>query len=71
MSTGTCTIHAWNDGAKDDEADSRVGSRVDEHLQHNEALFENARPRNGRTSLFRARRRSERIVAREAVDEEA
>ena len=71
MATGTCTVHTWNGGIKGDEADAGMGSRVDEHLQYNEDLFENSRLRNARTSLFRASRRSERIAARQDIDEEA
>lgn len=63
MSTGTCTIHTWNDNARDDEADPGMATSVDEQLQHNEESYESSGSRNGRTSLFRARLRSERVTA--------
>lgn len=58
MSTGTCTIHTWNDRARDDEADPQIGTRVDEQLRHNENLYGSSR-----LSLFRTRLRSERTDA--------
>ncbi|RKF78135.1 LEC14B protein [Golovinomyces cichoracearum] len=30
---GTCTVHSWNDGANDDEAEPKMGRRVDEKLK--------------------------------------
>jgi WD repeat-containing protein 23 len=36
MSTGTCTAHSWNDGAEDDEAEPKMGLRVDEKLRPDE-----------------------------------
>ena len=66
MSTGTCTIHTWNDNARDEEADPEMATRVDEQLQHSEELYERSQSRNGRPSLFRTRLRSERVsIARE------
>ncbi|MCJ1404199.1 hypothetical protein MMC11_007424 [Xylographa trunciseda] len=38
-STGTCTIHSWNDGAEEDEAEPTMGRRVDQRLQENENLY--------------------------------
>lgn len=37
--TGTCTIHSWNDGAEDDEGEPKMGRRVDQQLQENESLY--------------------------------
>ena len=65
MSTGTCTIHSWNDGAKDDEAEPKMGLCVNERLQYGEELFENSRLRNRRTSQFRARLRSRQVAMAE------
>lgn len=66
MSTGTCTIHTWNDNARDEGANPEMATRVDEQLQHNEELYERSPSRNGRPSLFRTRLRSERVsIARE------
>jgi WD repeat-containing protein 23 len=33
MSNGTCTLHSWNDGAGDDEAEPRMGLSVDQRLE--------------------------------------
>lgn len=73
MSTGTCTIHTWNDSDQNDEVEPGIGARVDEQLRHNEDLYESSRLGNGRTSLFRTRLRSGRVnAAREQdIDEEA
>jgi WD repeat-containing protein 23 len=32
MSSGTCTVHSWNDGAEDDEAEPKMGLRVNQRL---------------------------------------
>ncbi|EKD15669.1 WD domain-containing protein [Drepanopeziza brunnea f. sp. 'multigermtubi' MB_m1] len=32
MSSGTCTVHSWNDGAEDDEAEPKMGHRVNQRL---------------------------------------
>lgn len=65
MSTGTCTTHSWNDGAKDDEAEPKMGLSVNERLQYDEELFENSRLRNRRTGQFRARLRSRQVAMAE------
>ena len=39
MSTGTCTIHSWNDGAEDDEAEPKMGLRVDQKLDTDEDFY--------------------------------
>ncbi|KIN07661.1 hypothetical protein OIDMADRAFT_108451 [Oidiodendron maius Zn] len=33
METGTCSIHSWNDGAEDDEAEPKMGLRVNPKLE--------------------------------------
>jgi WD repeat-containing protein 23 len=38
-STGTCSVHSWNDGAEDDEAEPKMGRRVDAKLQHDPRLY--------------------------------
>ncbi|KAF2691591.1 WD40 repeat-like protein [Lentithecium fluviatile CBS 122367] len=38
-SQGTCSVHTWNDGLEDDEAEPKVGRRVDAQLQHDERLY--------------------------------
>ena len=39
MSTGTCTVHSWNDGAEEDEAEPRMGLRVDQKLEVDSSLY--------------------------------
>lgn len=71
MSTGTCTMHSWNDGASDDEGEPKMGLRVDQQLKHDESLCSNPRLRSGRTNQFRTRLRAQRVPpADEDVDEE-
>jgi len=40
MSTGTCTIHSWNDGADEDEAEPKMGARVDQKLESDPTFYE-------------------------------
>ncbi|MCJ1473444.1 hypothetical protein MMC13_002095 [Lambiella insularis] len=40
--TGTCTLHSWNDGADDDEAQSKMGRRVDQRLKDDETMYRGA-----------------------------
>ncbi|KAH8601961.1 WD40-repeat-containing domain protein [Bisporella sp. PMI_857] len=48
MSTGTCTVHSWNDGAEEDEAEPKMGYRVDPKLVPDPALYEDQdAPRRG------------------------
>lgn len=62
---GTCTTHSWNDGAKGDEAEPKMGSRVNERLEYDEDLFENSRLSSRRTGQFRAQPRTHRVAAAE------
>ena len=39
MSTGTCTIHSWNDGAEEDEAEPKMGLRVNQKLEVDPSLY--------------------------------
>ncbi|KAF2709451.1 WD40 repeat-like protein [Pleomassaria siparia CBS 279.74] len=39
-SQGTCTVHTWNDGIDEDEAEPKVGRRVNAQLQHDERLYQ-------------------------------
>ncbi len=39
MGAGTCTAHSWNDGAEDDEAEPKMGLRVDEKLNVDEDYY--------------------------------
>ncbi|KAH8638603.1 WD40 repeat-like protein [Alternaria alternata] len=38
-SQGTCTVHTWNDGLEEDEAEPKIGRRVNAQLQHDERLY--------------------------------
>ncbi|KAI1919785.1 hypothetical protein LOZ12_002254 [Ophidiomyces ophidiicola] len=38
MSTGTCSIHSWNDDASEDEGDPPVGQSYDSNLEYVEAF---------------------------------
>jgi WD repeat-containing protein 23 len=39
MDYGTCTTHIWNDDIEGAEAGPRVGTRVNERLEHEERLY--------------------------------
>jgi WD repeat-containing protein 23 len=41
MSTGTTTIHSWNDGAEEDEAEPKMGLRVNQKLGADPSLYAN------------------------------
>ncbi|KAL5331480.1 hypothetical protein ACEPPN_001011 [Leptodophora sp. 'Broadleaf-Isolate-01'] len=46
MQHGTCTVHSWNDGAEDDEAEPKMGLRVNQKLEADPAFYdETPRPR--------------------------
>ncbi|PSN70259.1 WD40 repeat-like protein [Corynespora cassiicola Philippines] len=49
-SQGTCTVHSWNDHMDEDEAEPRMGRRVNPLLQHDERLY-GASP-SGRRTVF-------------------
>lgn len=61
LSSGTCTVHSWNDGARDDEGDPPIGKNYDDKLRHVPAFDdyrENApAPRTRRTLRSRPVRR--------------
>lgn len=57
MGTGTCTIHSWNDGAEVDEAEPKMGLRVDEELKSDPRLYAAA------TRRSRSTRRGTRMLA--------
>jgi len=44
-SQGTCSVHTWNDGLGEDEAEPKVGRRVNAQLQHDERLYNAAAAR--------------------------
>lgn len=71
MSTGTCTLHSWNDGADDDEGEPKMGMRVDERLEYDEDLYDNARGASGTSRPFaRSRLRSRRVAAVDDDDDQ-
>ena len=37
MSSGTCTMHSWNDGAEDDEGFPKMSQSVDQRLVPDES----------------------------------
>lgn len=39
MSTGTCTVHSWNDGAEEDEAEPKMGLRVNQKLERDPSFY--------------------------------
>lgn len=39
MSTGTCTVHSWNDGAEEDEAEPKMGLRVNQKLDMDPSFY--------------------------------
>ena len=53
MATGTCTVHSWNDGAEEDEAEPIMGTSVNNKLEFVDA-YNNQRSR-GTTGTLRSR----------------
>jgi DDB1- and CUL4-associated factor 11 len=39
MDNGTCSVHSWNDGAEEDEAEPRMGLRVNPKLEVDPELY--------------------------------
>ncbi|KAF1966949.1 WD40 repeat-like protein [Bimuria novae-zelandiae CBS 107.79] len=50
-SSGTCTVHTWNDGLDEDEGQPTMGRRVNAQLQHDERLY-NSAGRGGRNYWY-------------------
>ncbi|KAF2741556.1 WD40 repeat-like protein [Polyplosphaeria fusca] len=50
-SQGTCTVHTWNDGMAEDEAEPKMSRRVNAQLQHDERLYR-AMGRSSRSYLY-------------------
>ena len=56
-------MHSWNDGAEDDEGEPKMGLRVDQKLEIDDALYNNPRLRDGGLmSHYTTRLRSRRVV---------
>jgi len=51
MEGGTCTVHSWNDGAEADEAEPKMGYRVNERLVPDQELYDSGATRS-RTRRF-------------------
>ncbi|KAH7078425.1 WD40-repeat-containing domain protein [Paraphoma chrysanthemicola] len=51
-SQGTCTVHTWNDGVEEDEAEPKIGRRVNAQLQHDERLYRTAEGRSRRQAML-------------------
>ena len=47
----------------EDEAEPKLGTRVNDQLEYDESLYENSRPKNTRSSQFRMRLRNLRAAA--------
>lgn len=67
-STGTCSVHSWNDGGHDDEGLPKMGVRVDGRLEHDPELYENERLARARAA--RRRRRVQVEIEEEEEEEE-
>lgn len=50
MSSGTVTTHSWNDGAEDDEAEPKMGIRVNDQLADDPSYYHSTRGNPGRRS---------------------
>ncbi|KNG47495.1 WD40 repeat-like protein [Stemphylium lycopersici] len=51
-SQGTCTVHTWNDGVEEDEAEPKIGRRVNAQLQHDERLYTSPEGRSRRHPIW-------------------
>ncbi|OAL56614.1 WD40 repeat-like protein [Pyrenochaeta sp. DS3sAY3a] len=51
-SQGTCTVHSWNDGLSEDEAEPKIGRRVNAQLQHDERLYRSVEGRSRRQPMW-------------------
>jgi len=69
MSSGTCTVHTWNDGVEDDEAEPKMGARVDSKLEYDEDIYENLRL-GERNEYARTRLRNRRLPADDDEDDD-
>ena len=64
-------MHSWNDGADDDEAEPKMGRRVDQWLRDDDRLYGDS-PRGGRTTgtPVRSGLRSQRVAAMNNNDDD-
>jgi WD repeat-containing protein 23 len=66
-STGTCTVHSWNDGVDEDEAEPKMGLRVNQKLKVDPALYAAAPER--RPTRLRGLRELRAAIFTEGDDE--
>ena len=67
MSSGTCSIHSWNEGTEDDESGITAGRRVNHKLETERPTRDNS----NRTSTPRGQRlRSQAVNRRQRDDDE-
>jgi len=58
MGLGTCTVHTWNDGMEDDEAEPKMGARVTGKLEHDQRFYGPAEQPQNMSQFRRARLRN-------------
>lgn len=61
MENGTCSIHSWNDGAEEDEAEPKMGLRVNPKLEADREFYAEAPPSRF-TRLARGMRGTRRLI---------
>lgn len=45
-------MHSWNDGVEEDDAEPKVGRRVNAQLQHDDGLYRSAEGRSRRQPMW-------------------
>ncbi|MCJ1332970.1 hypothetical protein MMC10_009664 [Thelotrema lepadinum] len=65
MSTGTCSVHSWSDGAVDDDQEDNVAKRVNHRLETDPSFYDQPTDRQSRRAGLRSR-----AVGREENDDE-
>lgn len=55
MSTGTCTVHSWNDSASSDEGDPPLGTSYDTRLRYHRGFNDFKINLNRRDAFLRSR----------------
>jgi WD repeat-containing protein 23 len=56
MENGTCSIHSWNDGAEEDEAEPKMGLRVNPKLEVDPEFYAEVPPTRSSRRIRGARR---------------
>ncbi len=70
MTQGTCTVHTWNDGLDEDEAEPKMGLRVDAKLNHDRKYYDADHGTQPITRSQYARTRLRRRLLSEDEDDE-